>query len=116
MLKPVVINEEVKKLMSAQDKVNDQRMKWLKNGIVKAAPPLATAWNQVLLLEFTIHSKSCDMNQTQDPEVEFTPPDAMIPLNKESDINLSEIIRHIKLSLKCWDIAEFKQCRRDALI
>ena len=39
VLKPVVINEEVSKLMSPQDKVNDQRMKWLENGIVKAASP-----------------------------------------------------------------------------
>ena len=100
VLKPVVINDEVLKLMSPQDKVNDQRMKWLENGIVKAASPLATAWNQLLLLEFTIRSRTCDMNQTQDPEVEFTPPDAMIPLNKDNDMNLSEIIRHLKLSLK----------------
>ena len=99
-LKPVTINDEVQKLMSPSDKVDGQWLKWLENGIVKAASPLATAWNMLLQLEYNIRSKTCNMNNTLDPEVDFMPPDAMVPLNKENDLNLSEVIHHIKLSLK----------------
>ena len=96
----VEINDEIKKLMDKTDQVADQRLKWLSNGILKAAGPLATAWGQLLRLEFSIQQKDQNPDDTADPDVEFDPQDAMIPLNHEEEMNLSEIIRHIKLSLK----------------
>ena len=96
----VQINEEIKKLKDKPDQVADQHLKWLSNGILKAAGPLATAWGQLLRLEFSIQQKDQNPDDTADPDIEFNPQDAMIPLNEHEEMNLSEIIRHIKLSLK----------------
>ena len=75
----VQINDEIKKLMDKPDQVVDQRLKWLSNGILKAAAPLATAWGQLLHLEFSIQQKDQNPDDTADPDVKFDLQDAMIP-------------------------------------
>ena len=54
------------------------------------------------------------MDKTLDEEVEFTPPNAFVPLDKNSDLNLSEVIHQFKLSLKmigfCHIQAVQKRC------
>ena len=100
-LKQVVINDEVKKKMDKQDLVSDQRLKWLSNGLLHAAGPLSSAWCQLMQLEFAIRGRDPTFNETlEDDEVDFSPPDAFVPLDKDTDLNLSEIIRKLKVGLK----------------
>ena len=85
--------------MSKMDENKDQLMKWLCNGIVKAAQPLSSAWSQLLAMEFGLRQK--DYREEQDDEISIAPQDVFIPINQDNKINLSEIITHVKLLLKC---------------
>ena len=93
-LKVIQLNPEIKKWMSRADDHKDQRMKWLATVAPKAAQPLARAWAQLCEVEFAMQ---------QDQDAAATPTDALIPLNKEETehCNISEIIREVKLALKC---------------
>ena len=100
-LKQVVINEEVKKKMEKQDLTNDQCLKWLSNGLLHVAGPLSSTWYQLMQLEFAICGRDPSFTKAlEDDEVDFSPPDAFVPLDKDNDLNLSEIIRKVKLALK----------------
>ena len=99
-LKMVEINDQVLKSMQQPDKVRDQRLKWICNGILKVASPLTTAWSQLLRLDYSIQQHNRG-DVSQDEEVDFDAPDAMIPLDNQTEMNLSEVIRHLKLALKC---------------
>ena len=91
-LKMVEINPEVKKYMQKPDIIKDQRFKWMCNGAVKLAQPLAKAWASLSELEFAIQ-------QEQDAEEDVQ--DAMVPITKDKSMNLSAVIRDIKHGLKC---------------
>ena len=114
-LKQVVINEEVEKKMEKQDLTNDQWLKWLSNGLLHAAGPLSSAWCQLMQLEFAIHGRDPSFIEAlEDDEVDFSPPDAFVPLDKDNDLNMSEIIRKVKIALKmlgyCHVQAVQKRC------
>ena len=87
--------------MNRQDEQKDQRMKWLCTAAPKAAQPLVCAWHQLAELEFSIQ-------QEQDPTKDIE--DVLVPLSPEGDnINLSSVIRDLKLGLKCLGLINM-QC------
>ena len=43
-LKPVIVNDEVKKSMCCQDWIEDQCMKWLSDAILKGVQPIIASW------------------------------------------------------------------------
>ena len=97
-LKTVEINSEIK--LNKQEKINDQHLKWICNDLAKGAQPLASAWAQLLRLEYAIQVKENPDLNFNNLEIDFTPADALVPLDDDHDINLSEIVCHMKLSLK----------------
>ena len=96
------INPEIAKALDKKDEINDHRLKWLCAGIIKAARPLASAWSDMLKLEYKIRkSQHPNFDTTEaDPEVTITPPDAYLQLDDVEDFNVSEIVRLIHLALK----------------
>ena len=102
-LLPVSINPKVARSMdrSKSDEFDDQRLKWLCNGLVKASQPLATAWSELLRLEYSVRkAKFLDFDTNQDEEIYLNPPDAFVQMDDDNDFNISEVIRHVKLALK----------------
>ena len=96
-LKTVIINPEIKAKMLPPDDIKDKRMRWLCEATPKAAWPLASAWAELLRLEFHL--------QQQQPPAD-TVQDAVFPMPLgDQDVNVSDLIRKIELSLKVIGIS-----------
>ena len=109
-LKIVSINEEVRKSMSRQDDIKDQRLKWLCCAIVKSVQPLTVAYATLTKLEHAIKRRA-DGYAPDQPA-----PDAMIPLDADdNEINLSQVIRDLRLSLKCIGMSSVQALQKRRL-
>ena len=72
------INPEIAKTLD-KNETKDLRLKWLEEGIVKAARPLATAWSELLRYEYNIRKQqNPDFDVGDDPEIAINPPDAYV--------------------------------------
>ena len=115
-LEPVTINEKVQKLMTKSDTMKDQKLKWITTGLLKSAQPVTTAWAQLLKLEFHVRCHDYpEFDLQMDKEVNFDPPDAMIPLDKDNEMNLSKIICHVKLGLKALGFVHVQAVQKHRL-
>ena len=102
-LKTVKLNEEVAKKLDRPDEIKDNRMRWLCNALSKTVQPLTKVWASLKDLEF-------ELQQAQPADQDVT--DAMVPIMPDRSLNLSEVIRDLKLGIKCLGMAHVQSIQK----
>ena len=100
-LKPLQINEEVKRAMDKSDKTKDSHMHYICNALAKAGQPLAILWSELLDAKFIIQQ---EQSLSKDDE-------KIIKTSSGHEINLSYWTDLIKLGLQVLGMASV-QCNQ----
>ena len=107
-LKPVVINDEVKKSMSQQDWIKDQHMKWLSDAILKGIQPIVTLWAVLIKYQHYIQK-----NSSSPPNPDGSLPDALCTLAPgEDNLNLSQVLCDLKLGIRIIGMASMQAVQK----
>ena len=104
-LKPLQINEEVKRSMTSADNSKDNTMKFICKAMVKGAQPLASIWATLTEMEYHIQEDT-GLDDSEDKK---------IACPEGFSVNVSDLLRQLELALKVLGMAHVQGCQKRRL-
>ena len=103
-LKVVAINNEVKKAMNRKNHDKDKKMKYIANGICKAAQPLVGVWNQLVQYEHAVKQDAVEHG-----ELEESAPFVQVGTKV---FDFTQIIQEVELGLKTLGVCNMQATKK----